>query len=74
MKNHIKKKKKKMWYKLFEKFFARQLYWIFLGDKCKEKMKILIMKNNIDETKLLDKVYINKLEDYPNFKTIFGYI
>ena len=63
-----------MWYKLFEKFFTRQLYWIFLGDKCKEKMKILIMKNNIDETKLLDKVYINKFEDYPNFKTIFGYI
>ena len=63
-----------MWNKLFEKFFTRQLYWIFLGDKCKEKMKILIMKNNIDETKLLDKVYINKFEDYPNFKTIFGYI
>ena len=32
------------------------------------------MKNNIDETKLLGKVYINKFEDYPNFKTIFGYI
>jgi hypothetical protein len=60
--------KKKMWYALFEEFFTRQMYWMFHGDECKNKMKNLIMKNNIDDTKLLDKIYLIKFETDPDFK------
>ena len=60
--------KKKMWYKLFEEFFTRQMYWMFHGDECKKNMKNLIMKNNIDDTKILDKIFLDKFEDDPNFK------
>ena len=57
-----------MWYALFEEFFTRQMYWMFHGDECKNKMKNLIMKNNIDDTKLLDKIYLIKFETDPDFK------
>ena len=60
--------KKKMWYVLFEEFFTRQMYWMFHGDECKNKMKQLIMKNNINDSKILDKVYLDKFETDPNFK------
>ena len=60
--------KKKMWYKLFEEFFTRQMYWMFQGDEIKKNMKNLIMKNNINEAKLLDKIFIDKFEDDPDFK------
>ena len=60
--------KKKIWYVLFEEFFTRQMYWMFHGDECKKKMKNLIMKNNINDSKLLDKIYLDKFETDPNFK------
>ena len=60
--------KKKMWYVLSEEFFTRQMYWLFHGDECKNKMKKLILKNNISEDKLLDKIYLDKFETDPNFK------
>lgn len=60
--------KKKMWYVLSEEFFTRQMYWLFHGDECKNKMKKLILKNNISEEKLLDKIYLDKFETDPNFK------
>ena len=60
--------KKKIWYVLIEEFFTRQMFWMFHGDECKNKMKNLIMKNNIDDSKLLDKIYIEKFETDPDFK------
>jgi len=59
---------KKLWYVLFEEILTRQMYWIFYGDDCKTKMENLIMKNNIDDTKILDKIYLDKFETDPNFK------
>ena len=60
--------KKKMWYKLFEEFFTREMYWMFHGDEYKKNMKNLIMKNNINDTKILDKIYLGKFEDDLDFK------
>jgi hypothetical protein len=60
--------KKKIWYVLSEELFIRQMYWMFHGDECKNKMKKLIVKNNINEVKLLDKIYLDKFETDPNFK------
>ena len=60
--------KKKMWYSLFEEFFTRQMYWIFHGDECKNKMKNLLMKYIKYDTKILDKIYLDKFETDPNFK------
>jgi hypothetical protein len=59
---------KKLWNVLFEEILTRQMYWIFYGDDCKTKMENLIMKNNIDDTKILDKIYLDKFETDPNFK------
>lgn len=60
--------KKKIWYVLFEEFFTRQMYWLFHGDECKNKMKNLIMKNNINYSKILDQIYLDKFETDPDFK------
>ena len=60
--------KKKIWKVLSEEFFTRQMYWLFHGDECKYKMKKLIMKNNISDSKLLDKIYLDKFEIEPDFK------
>jgi ubiquitin-protein ligase len=60
--------KKKIWYTLFEEFFIRQMYWLFHGDECKNKMKNLIMKNNVNDSKILDQVYLDKFEYDPDFK------
>ena len=60
--------KKKIWYVLSEELFIRQMYWMFHGDECKNKMKKLIIKNNINEAKLLDKIYLDKFETDPDFK------
>ena len=60
--------KEKIWYILFEEFFTRQMFWIFHGDECKDKMKNLIMKNNLDDSKILDKLYLDKFEKEPDFK------
>jgi hypothetical protein len=60
--------KKKMWNTLFEEFFTREMYWIFHGDECKNKMKNLIMENNDNDKKIIDKICFVKFEDDPNFK------
>ena len=44
---------KKIKYALFEEFFTRQMYWIFHGPECSNKMKSLIMKNNFNEQSLM---------------------
>ena len=59
---------KKLWNVLFEEILTRQMFWIFYGNDCKTKMENLIMKNNIDDTKILDKIYLDKFETDPNFK------
>ena len=59
---------KKMWYVLIEEFFTRQMFWMFHGDECKNQMKNLLMKNNIDDSKLLDRIYLEKFENDPDFK------
>ena len=60
--------KQKMWNVLFEEFFTRQMFWLFHGDECKTTMKRILMKNNFDDTKLLDKIYLDKFESDPDFK------
>ena len=60
--------KKKLWYVLSEELFIRQMYWMFHGDECKNKMKKLILKSNINDAKLLDKIYLDKFETDPDFK------
>ena len=60
--------KKKIWYVLSEELFIRQMYWMFHGDECKNKMKKLILKSNINDAKLLDKIYLDKFETDPDFK------
>ena len=59
---------KKMKYALFEEFLTRQMYWIFHGPECSDKMKSLIMKNNFNDQNLIDRVYLDKFEDDPDFK------
>ena len=55
---------------LFEEYFTRQMYWIFHGDECKAKMKELILQNplNLKDEKVLDKIYLEKFENAPDFK------
>jgi hypothetical protein len=55
---------------LFEEYFTRQMYWIFHGDECKVKMKELILQNslNLKDEKVLDKIYLEKFENDPDFK------
>ena len=55
---------------LFEEYFTRQMYWIFHGDECKAKMKELILQNplNLKDEKVLDKIYLEKFENDPDFK------
>ena len=60
--------KKKMWNKLFEEFFTREMYWIFHGDEFKNNMKNLIIKNNDNDTKIIDQICFEKFEDDPDFK------
>ena len=61
---------KKIRHALFEEYFTRQMFWIFHGDECKIKMKDLILQNpfKFKDEKFLDKIYLEKFENDPDFK------
>ena len=46
------------------------MFWIFHGDECKIKMKDLILQNpfKFKDEKFLDKIYLEKFENDPDFK------
>ena len=54
---------------LFEEYFTRQMFWIFHGRES-FKMKNLILQNHfkVNDEKFLDKIYLERFEEDPNFK------
>ena len=52
---------------LFEEYFTRQMFWIFHSD---QRTKYLILQNlfKINDEKYLNKIYLERFEEDPNFE------
>ena len=59
-------KMKKMWNCLFEEFFTRQIFWMFHGTECKDKIKQIILNKCLNNDSIIK--YHNKNKKLPNFK------
>ena len=55
--NIYNEKMKRMWYKIYEEFLIRQIYWIF----CDEKNKVRIIENMLRDKAKNNKEYKTKL-------------
>jgi len=55
---------KKMWYILFEDFLTRQMYWMFHGPECREKMKKLVLKSRMKSSFIFSSIisFYNKFQ------------
>ena len=62
---------KKIRYALFEEYFTRQMYWIFHGNECQEKMKNLFFQSSITDINIIDNIFFDKFENDPDFKMLY---